>query len=41
MFHGRELAVEDPAAFEKDFRLKKSICLERSREWTLSMYCPG
>jgi len=41
MFHGRELAVEEPAAFEKNFGLKKSICLERGKKWTLSIYCLG
>lgn len=40
MFRGKELAVEDPVSFEKEFRLKKSVCLESRREWTLALYSP-
>jgi len=38
MFHGRELAVEDPEAVKKGFQLVRREKLLDGKEWTLSIY---
>jgi 16S rRNA (guanine527-N7)-methyltransferase len=40
MFHGKELATEDPEAFERFFTLFRSERLPAMKEWHLSIYLP-
>jgi 16S rRNA (guanine(527)-N(7))-methyltransferase RsmG len=40
MFHGKQLAVEEPKLMERDFKLIQSEELESRRSWLLSIYLP-
>ncbi len=38
MFHGKELAVDEPAVFLRDFKIKHNAKWDSGREWALSIY---
>jgi 16S rRNA (guanine527-N7)-methyltransferase len=40
MFHGKQLAVEEPKLMERDFKLIQSEELDSKRSWLLSIYLP-
>ena len=40
MFHGKQLAVEAPDTFEKDFKLVRSEGFDNRQSWFLSIYLP-
>ena len=40
MFHGMELAVEEPAIFERSFKLIRSERFKSVKQWFLSIYRP-
>jgi 16S rRNA G527 N7-methylase RsmG len=40
MFHGRELAVEEPEIMERSFSLLRSERFPLRKDWTLSIYVP-
>ena len=40
MFHGKQLAVEEPEMMERDFNLVRSEILDSHRSWKLSIYLP-